>query len=52
MIKVYESNERLFNHNGLKILHPLSADITKKDNGDYYVELEAPPNTLTTTRTD
>jgi len=40
MIKVYESNERLFNHNGLKILHPLSADITKKDNGDYYVELE------------
>ena len=40
MIKVYDSNERLFNNNGIKILHPLVADITKKDNGDYYVELE------------
>jgi phage minor structural protein len=40
MIKVYDSNERLFNHNGIKILHPLVADITKKDNGDYYVELQ------------
>ena len=40
MIKVYDSNERLFNNNGIKILHPLRADITKKDNGDYYVELE------------
>ena len=40
MIKVYDSNERLFNNNGIKVLHPLVADITKKDNGDYYVELE------------
>ena len=40
MIKVYDSNERLFNHNGIKILHPLRADITKEDNGDYYCELE------------
>ena len=40
MIKVYDSNERLFNHNGIKILHPLRADITKVDNGDYYCELE------------
>ena len=40
MIKVYDSSERLFNHNGLKILHPLVADITKEDNGDYYVELQ------------
>ena len=40
MIKVYDSNERLFNHNGIKILHPLRADITKKDNGNYYCELE------------
>ena len=39
MIKVYDSNERLFNNNGLKILHPLRADIKKVDNGDYYVEL-------------
>ncbi len=40
MFKVYDSNERLFNNNGIKILHPLRADITKEDNGDYYVELE------------
>ena len=40
MISVYDSNERVFNHNGIKILHPLVADITKVDNGDYYVELE------------
>lgn len=40
MIKVYDSNERLFNNNGIKGLHPLVANITKKDNSDYYVELE------------
>lgn len=40
MFKVYESNEKVFKNNGLKILHPLIADITKKDNGDYYVDLE------------
>ena len=40
MIRVYDSNERVFNHNGIKVLHPLVADITKKDNGDYYVDLE------------
>ena len=40
MIKVYEPTERLFNHNGLKILHPLKAEIYIEDNGDYYLELE------------
>ena len=40
MIRVYDSNERLFNHNGIKILHPLVADVFKKDNSDYYVELK------------
>ena len=40
MIRVYDSNERVFNHNGIKVLHPLVADITKIDNGDYYVDLE------------
>jgi phage minor structural protein len=40
MIRVYDSNERLFNNNGIKILHPLRADITKIDNGDYFVELQ------------
>ncbi|MBE6671341.1 MAG: hypothetical protein E7593_03965 [Ruminococcaceae bacterium] len=39
MIRVYESGERSFANNGLKILHPLKAEVTKVDNGDYYVEL-------------
>ena len=40
MIRVYDSNERLFANNGIKILHPLRADITKEDNGNYYCTLE------------
>ena len=39
-IKVYEPTEKLFNHNGLKVLNPLYAQILKVDNGDYYIELE------------
>lgn len=40
MIKLYDSSERIFKNNGIKILHPLRADITKEDNGDYYCEFE------------
>ena len=40
MIRVYDSTERIFDHNGIKSLSPLRADITKVDNGDYYCELE------------
>ncbi len=40
MIRVYDATEKLFNHNGLKVLHPLFAEITKVDNGDYFIELE------------
>lgn len=40
MIRVYDSDEKLFNNNGIKTLHPIYATITKKDNGDYYLELE------------
>lgn len=40
MIRAYDVTERLFNHNGIKTLHPLFAEITKVDNGDYYIELE------------
>lgn len=39
MIKVYDPNETLFATNGIKTLHPLVAEVTKKDNGDYYLEL-------------
>ena len=40
MIRVYDATERLFDHNGIKVLRPLFAEITKVDNGDYYIELE------------
>ena len=40
MIRVYDATEKLFNHNGLKVLNPLFAEITKIDNGDYYLDLE------------
>lgn len=39
LIKVYDSNEKTFASNGIKTLHPLLAEVTKKDNGDYYLEL-------------
>lgn len=40
MIKVYDSNETTFATNGLKILHPIKAEITKTDNADYFAELK------------
>lgn len=40
IIKVYDSNEKLFNNNGIKIIHPLKAEITKIDNGDYCIDLK------------
>ena len=40
MIKVYDSNEKLFLGNGIKTLQPLLAEVYKKDNGDYYVDLK------------
>ena len=40
MISIYPSDEKLFNNNGIKILKPLQAFITKEDNGEYYIELK------------
>lgn len=40
MIKVYDSNERLFNNNGIKVLHPLRAKVHKEDNGSFYLDFE------------
>lgn len=40
MIRVYDSNEKLFSNNGIKILKPLKCYVYKEDNGDYYVEIE------------
>ena len=41
MIKVYEPTETLFNHNGLKVLHPSKAEVFIEDNGEYYITLES-----------
>ena len=40
MIKVYESNEKLFENNRIKTLNPILANITKIDNNDYYIEIK------------
>lgn len=40
MIKVYDSDEKLFNNNGIKVLNPIKCEVYKEDNGDYYIELE------------
>lgn len=40
MIKIYNQDEKLFNNNGLKILHPKKAQIYIEDNGDYYIDIE------------
>ncbi len=40
MIRVYNSDEKLFSTNGIKILNPLRAEITKVDNGDYFAEIK------------
>ncbi len=46
MIKLYDSNEKLFNNNGLKILKPYKCILYKEDNGDYYIEIEDTVNNL------
>lgn len=40
MIRVYNSDEKKFANNGLKILKPNSCIVYKEDNGDYYIEVE------------
>lgn len=46
MISVYESEERSFFDNGIKILKPLKAVIYKQDNADYYLDLKDSINNL------
>ena len=40
MIRVYDATEKLFANNGIKVIQPLFAEVTKTDNSDYYVKLE------------
>ena len=46
VISVYESEERSFFNNGIKILKPLKALIYKQDNADYYLDLKDSINNL------
>ena len=42
MIKLFEATDKLYTSNGDKIILPLKAKVHKKDNGDFYLNLEAP----------
>ena len=41
MIRVFEPTDKDFTGNGDIVILPTKAKVTKKDNGDYYLELEA-----------
>ena len=41
MIRVFEATDKSFTTNGDIVILPTKAKVTKKDNGDYYLDLEA-----------
>lgn len=41
MIRIFGQNDRDFTGNGDAVILPMKAKVTKRDNGDYYLELEA-----------
>lgn len=41
MLRVFQSTDKDFTSNGDIVLLPAKAKVTKKDNGDYYLDLEA-----------
>ncbi len=41
MIRVFEATDKSFTSNGDIVVLPTKAKVTKKDNGDYYLDLEA-----------
>lgn len=42
MIKLFDITDKTYSSNGDKIILPLKAVVHKKDNGDFYLDLEAP----------
>ena len=42
MIKLFDITDKIYSSNGDKIILPLKAVVKKKDNGDFYLDLEAP----------
>lgn len=44
MIRLFGINDTNFSTNGDIVLQPLKAEITKEDNGDFYMDIEVPLN--------
>lgn len=42
MIKIFGKTDRNFDSNGDVVIQPLRAKVKKEDNGDYYLEIDAP----------
>ena len=42
MIKIFGQTDRIFTTNGDIVVSPFKAKVHKKDNGDYYLEIETP----------
>lgn len=42
MIKLFEATDKLYTSNGNKIILPFKAKVHKEDNGDFYINVEAP----------
>lgn len=42
MIKIFEATDKIYTSNGDKIILPLKAKVHKEDNGDFYINVEAP----------
>ena len=42
MIKLFDTTDKIYNSNGYKIIQTLKAKIHKEDNGDFYINVEAP----------
>lgn len=40
LIRLYEPTTKIFNNNGVKVLHPIKALVHKADNDSYYLEIE------------
>ncbi len=42
MIKIFGKTDRNFDSNGDVVIQPLRAKVKKEDNGDFYLEIDAP----------
>ena len=42
MIKIFGKTDTAFDSNGDVVIQPLRAKVTKQDNGDFYLNIDAP----------